>query len=268
MAPGDGNEGGGPDEQESGGGGEDAGGNGGGPACGDGSLDAGEDCDGTLFGAATCESLEFAGGELACDVACGFDTSQCVETFCDGTMIDEGEECDGTNLGDQTCTTKGFAGGALACVAETCLFDTAGCKPALDEGFEGGTFPVGFTMGGSPSWFIDSVTGYSSTHSARGGDISDYGSTSILASLTYDVAGTIAFWHLESSESGYDYLGFYIDGIMQAQWSGSTAWAQASYPVGVGTHSFEWRYSKDGSLSSGSDTAWVDGILATNGYMP
>ncbi|NUP13534.1 MAG: hypothetical protein HOW73_46445 [Polyangiaceae bacterium] len=242
-----------------------SGGNGAGPSCGDGSVDPGEDCDGTLLGAATCESLRFAGGVLSCDSTCSFDTSQCLETLCDGVMIDEGEECDGANLAGQTCSTKGFAGGVLTCAPETCLFDTAACKPALDEGFEAGALPVGFTGSG---WYVDAATGYSSTHSARSGVISDYGVTSLYATVKYDVAGTVTFWHFESSESGYDYLGFYVDNILQQQWSGSTAWAQASYSVGPGTHAFEWRYSKDGSLSSGSDAVWVDGILATNGYMP
>ena len=34
----------------------------------------------------------------------------------------------------------------------------------------------------------------------------------------------------------------------------------ASYPMAAGTHTVEWRYSKDSSVSSGADTAWVDDI--------
>jgi hypothetical protein len=38
--------------------------------------------------------------------------------------------------------------------------------------------------------------------------------------------------------------------------------------VSAGTHTFEWRYDKDGSLSSGSDQVWIDDVAAQNGYQP
>ena len=73
-------------------------------------------------------------------------------------------------------------------------------------------------------------------------------------------AGTISFWYAVSSETGYDYLKFSIDGVLQVQWSGSVAWTQASYAVSAGTHTFKWEYSKDVSVSVGSDTSWIDDI--------
>ena len=46
--------------------------------CGDGNLDAPEVCDGDLLGGASCQTLDFAGGNLACALDCSsFDTSQC-----------------------------------------------------------------------------------------------------------------------------------------------------------------------------------------------
>ena len=48
------------------------------PACGDGSIDVpGEQCDGSDLGGASCVSLGFAGGALACDGSCVFDTGPC-----------------------------------------------------------------------------------------------------------------------------------------------------------------------------------------------
>jgi hypothetical protein len=35
-------------------------------------------------------------------------------------------------------------------------------------------------------------------------------------------------------------------------------------PPTAGSHTFRWTYSKDGSVSSGSDTAWVDEVLIQN----
>lgn len=48
------------------------------PACGDGAIDVpGEQCDGDDLGGASCTSLGFAGGVLACDGSCAFDTASC-----------------------------------------------------------------------------------------------------------------------------------------------------------------------------------------------
>lgn len=52
----------------------------GGPAGGDGGVSCSpqsEDCDGANLNGATCASLGYAGGALACSGACGFDTSAC-----------------------------------------------------------------------------------------------------------------------------------------------------------------------------------------------
>lgn len=46
--------------------------------CGDGSVDADEECDGTTLGGASCSSLGFASGSLSCSPNCRFDKSACV----------------------------------------------------------------------------------------------------------------------------------------------------------------------------------------------
>jgi hypothetical protein len=63
-----------------------------------------------------------------------------------------------------------------------------------------------------------------------------------------------------SSESNYDKLHFYIDGAEQGVWSGTVAWTQASYAVTPGEHTFKWSYTKDVSVNSGSDCAWIDEV--------
>jgi hypothetical protein len=47
------------------------------PGCGDGFVQAGEQCDGTL-GGTTCSSIGFGGGSLSCSSVCTFVTEQCV----------------------------------------------------------------------------------------------------------------------------------------------------------------------------------------------
>jgi hypothetical protein len=75
------------------------------------------------------------------------------------------------------------------------------------------------------------------------------------------VAGTITFYRKVSSESGFDFLRFSIDGVEQDKWSGEENWAEASFPVTEGARTFEWTYSKDGSTSEGSNAAWIDDIV-------
>lgn len=53
------------------------GGGNGGENCGDGTIDAGEQCDGSNLGGATCESLGYGTGALGCKQNCTFDYSGC-----------------------------------------------------------------------------------------------------------------------------------------------------------------------------------------------
>jgi hypothetical protein len=132
---------------------------------------------------------------------------------------------------------------------------------APSEGFEGASLPSGYTTSGDASWFVSSSDAHGGTQSAECGDIGDSQQTSLLRTLTLSSPGTISFWYRVSTESSYDYLEFYLDGALQDRWSGSVGWTQASYSVGSGSHTLEWRYDKDGSVSSGSDTVWIDDVL-------
>jgi hypothetical protein len=78
--------------------------------------------------------------------------------------------------------------------------------------------------------------------------------------LTLVHPSDVSFWYRVSSEASYDYLRFYIDDVQRDSWAGTMPWTQASYAVTNGTHTFRWAYTKDGSVSSGSDAAWVDFI--------
>jgi hypothetical protein len=95
--------------------------------CGDDHVDEGEECDGTMLGGATCESLGFAKGDLAC-TQCHLDTSAC--NGCGNGVIDDGEDCDTGDLGGRSCTTLGFTGGTLGCTTR-CKLDTASCDPTF-----------------------------------------------------------------------------------------------------------------------------------------
>lgn len=82
------------------------------------------------------------------------------------------------------------------------------------------------------------------------------------ASITENIptAGFVGFYYKISSEFNYDYLKFYIDGVLQGSGSGSVAWSHASYAITAGTHTLTWEYVKDGSVNSGSDTIWLSQV--------
>ena len=79
------------------------------------------------------------------------------------------------------------------------------------------------------------------------------------------ISGDITFYRKVSSEGSCDYLKFYIDGVEKGTWSGTRDWDQVSFSVTPGTRTFEWTYSKDGSVSEDDDTAWIDDIVFPTG---
>ncbi|MBN2663882.1 MAG: T9SS type A sorting domain-containing protein [Bacteroidales bacterium] len=130
------------------------------------------------------------------------------------------------------------------------------------EDFESGDFlSYNWTMGGNADWLVESSDVYEGVFSAQSGDISDNQTSSF--SISGDVAmdDVISFYYKVDSESSWDYLRFFIDGVEQDAYSGlGGAWTQAIFNVSAGTHTFKWEYDKDGSVSSGSDCAWIDYI--------
>ncbi len=126
--------------------------------------------------------------------------------------------------------------------------------------FESSVPPI-FTFSGNLPWVQVTNEAYDGTNSMKSGAITDNQTSVMEAQINVTAAGNISFYKKVSSESGYDYLKFYIDGNLQDSWSGEIDWSQESYPVSTtGIHTFKWVYSKDSNTSSGSDCAWVDYI--------
>lgn len=126
--------------------------------------------------------------------------------------------------------------------------------------FEGGVFEPQWTFSGNVPWYITNVNPYDGLYCSRSGAIGHNQVSEMSIALYITTGGDISFYRKVSSEASYDFLKFYIDGVQQGSWSGELAWAQASYPVTAGVHTFKWAYSKDVGVVSGSDCAWVDYI--------
>lgn len=114
---------------------------------------------------------------------------------------------------------------------------------------------------GNANWQIDNTIFYEGNNSVRSGDIGDNQTSNLLLDYDVMVDNEISFFVKVSSESGYDYLQFYIDNTMVDEWAGEVNWTQVSYPVTAGQHTFKWVYDKDGSVSSGQDCGWIDFIV-------
>ena len=130
------------------------------------------------------------------------------------------------------------------------------------EDFETGDFTAyNWQFGGNTDWTISTEEPYEGTYSAKSGAISDDQTSTMYVEMDVIADDNISFYRKVSSEGNYDFLRFYIDGVQKGAWSGEESWSQESYLVTAGTHTFKWEYSKDMSVSNGSDCAWVDYIV-------
>jgi len=137
---------------------------------------------------------------------------------------------------------------------------------AIMEDFASGTFGPNWTLSPTNPWEICSDGRSYCAKSNNNGQNNSSG----YMQLTVDVlaAGELSFMYKVSSETNYDKLHFYMDGQEKGTWSGSIAWTEFTQAVTVGQHTFKWEYTKDTSVSSGDDCAWVDNIIfpPTNVY--
>ncbi len=73
--------------------------------------------------------------------------------------------------------------------------------------------------------------------------------------------GSLSFYLRVSSEANYDYLRFYVDDVEQSgSISGNVGWQEKTFSIQSGSHTLKWAYTKDVSISSGSDRGWLDKV--------
>jgi hypothetical protein len=129
---------------------------------------------------------------------------------------------------------------------------------AIGAGVDNTDLP--FNTGGNAAWFGESITYLAGGGAVQSGFLEDGQSSWFETSVTG--AGTLSFWWQVSSEANYDFLEFYIDGVLQpGRISGEmVGWQQQTFNIPTGTHVLRWMYRKDGSSSVGQDCGWVDWI--------
>jgi hypothetical protein len=132
----------------------------------------------------------------------------------------------------------------------------------FSDGFETGDLsklPWMTVFDGNVPWFVQTNVVAAGQYAARSGVITDSESSSLFLTGTFG-AGIGSFDYLVSSEQYWDIFSFYVDGVLQQQWSGEVGWANFAFPLTAGAHTLEWSYVKDPSSSSGLDAAFIDNV--------
>ena len=137
----------------------------------------------------------------------------------------------------------------------------------FSDNFESGNLQSHWTTSGSSSWNVQSSNAISGTYSAKAGGITHGQSTALEVQVSTPFAVDGFFDYKVSSENNYDYLIFCIDNTAcsrysnyQMRWSGINSGTH-SFTAVAGTHTYTWKYEKDGSVNSNSDTAWIDNVI-------
>lgn len=130
------------------------------------------------------------------------------------------------------------------------------------EDFETGDFTrYPWQSVGNASWAISTTLPYEGSFCAASPALADNQQSSMYVVMNVLSASEISFYRKVSSETNYDFLTFYIDGIEQTKWSGEVPWGKVTFTVSAGSHTFSWKYSKDVNTVAGNDKAWVDYII-------
>jgi hypothetical protein len=109
-------------------------------------------------------------------------------------------------------------------------------------------------------WIISSDFKNGGSFSAKSKLIGNFDTTSLQIQINVLQDDSISFYKKVDSEYNYDYLNFYIDGVLMDKWSGNDFWSKETYGVKKGLRIFTWKYIKDYFDENGLDAAWIDDI--------
>jgi photosystem II stability/assembly factor-like uncharacterized protein len=203
-------------------------------------------------------------------ISCG---STCSTKFAPGTMV--------------TLTATPNAGSSFGGWTGACLTLSFDCVVNMSAAASvTATFNINSSLGdavdnqalawsslGTTLWWPQSATTHDTVDAAQSGAITHNQSSTLRSTVVGP--GALSYWWRVSSEQDWDFLTFVVDGFDQpGAISGESGWAFKSWIIPAGTHTIDWRYSKDGSVSNGSDAGFVDqvvwapGAVAPGGLTP
>jgi hypothetical protein len=138
----------------------------------------------------------------------------------------------------------------------------------LDDGFEDNTLAP-FTTGGDVNWEVGTNpnTGTYAAQVPTTANNNDITYMEYVATIPAN-GGKVTFSYSTSTETGWDWFRFYINGAAELETNGIIGYTTVTFNLNPGTHTLRWEYSKDGSFSSGADQVYIDDILITENGDP
>lgn len=130
----------------------------------------------------------------------------------------------------------------------------------LTESFEGS--PV-FSYSGN--WYKTTTPVADGSYSLRSASVGNYGNSTEYVNINVPSGtGNLSFKYRVSSESNYDWLTIYIDGVQVARVSGNNnTWNTLTKTLSAGNHTMQLTYTTDGSNLVGSNAGFIDLINLT-----
>jgi uncharacterized repeat protein (TIGR02543 family) len=117
-----------------------------------------------------------------------------------------------------------------------------------------------WTTGGQAGWWGQTVASHDGFSAAQAGAIGDRQTSWVRT--TVNGSGRLTFWWKVSSEAGYDFLRFKVNGVTWREISGESGWQLVALRIeDAGLHTLEWNYTKDKDTAEGLDTGWVDQFI-------
>lgn len=133
-------------------------------------------------------------------------------------------------------------------------------RPSIAEAAD--NFTQTFNRSGNGNWFGQQGVSQVGGDAAQSADINDGENCSLYTQVTGPL--NLSFWWKTDCEATNDYLVLEdYDGIStveRGRLSGSTNWTPVNVSLPAGTRIIRWKYVKNGSISTGADAGWVDGI--------
>ncbi|MCS6772098.1 MAG: S8 family serine peptidase [Kiritimatiellae bacterium] len=116
-----------------------------------------------------------------------------------------------------------------------------------------------WSSGGAVRWIAQTNVSADGVDAAESGAIGDDEASWI--ETTVEGPGILSFDWKVSSEEGYDFLNFEVNGITRASISGENDWETRHVELSNGVHELRWTYVKDFSIAWGEDRGWLDRVV-------
>lgn len=136
----------------------------------------------------------------------------------------------------------------------------------FSDDFETGTLTkLPWSAAGNAAWTA-SVTNASETNTSLGGrffarsGLIGNNQTSTLRLVSPMIAGPGQFSYRVSTEAGFDFFSFSLNGVVLTNVSGESGWQVFSFNVPTGTNTLEWKFTKDPAFSGGLDAVYIDNV--------